>query len=348
MMEFRINEFLSLALVAGETVVLVAGKRFKMCKHLLFEVSAGEAAALEEIESIDELTMLRYGKLEIEPIKVFIPPETAFWGHCSNLQAWYGHGYDTRLLHANLAFPLLKALAKAGDPAAKNAYHEEIVSRLERASMPVVEYILEFFVDVGELVDDEEAMERLLENVNFRMAIAHNENTPPSIIDRLARDNEFKVRKMILFNYKIKPDILELLSKDEIDAVRLQVACYPYLSSKLCETLAEDKNVFIKTEIASHGKFEIETWEKLASDEDERVRFAIAENTNTPINILKKIAKDKDPRVRRTVMLNINTPSEIKQVLKDDLEVISCKSIFWYYRNYPESKLWKEELLENQ
>ena len=48
-----------------------------------------------------------------------ITPEQEFWGHRSNIQAWVECEYDTRLLHSNLSFPLLKALSDAGDPKAK-------------------------------------------------------------------------------------------------------------------------------------------------------------------------------------------------------------------------------------
>ena len=63
-------------------------------------------------------------------IGYIIPPETEFWGHCSNLQVWFENNYDTRLLHSNLAFPLLKRLTEVGDNQAKNVFNEEIVKRL--------------------------------------------------------------------------------------------------------------------------------------------------------------------------------------------------------------------------
>ena len=58
-----------------------------------------------------------------------IDQKEIFWGHCSNVQAWAEHDYDTRLIHSNLAFPLLKKLSKAGDPMAKRVFKEEIAKR---------------------------------------------------------------------------------------------------------------------------------------------------------------------------------------------------------------------------
>jgi tetratricopeptide (TPR) repeat protein len=74
---------------------------------------------------------------------VDIPHEVEFWGHCSNLQAWAENHYDTRLLHRNLAFPLLKALAKGGDRKAKIRFKEEIAKRLSSGIKSVILYLFE-------------------------------------------------------------------------------------------------------------------------------------------------------------------------------------------------------------
>ncbi|KKL47399.1 hypothetical protein LCGC14_2335940, partial [marine sediment metagenome] len=72
-----------------------------------------------------------------------IPPETEFWAHCSNIQAWVEHGYDTCILHSNLAFPLLKELTKAGDPQAKKVFKEEIAKRFLKGNFSVKENLVE-------------------------------------------------------------------------------------------------------------------------------------------------------------------------------------------------------------
>ncbi len=77
-----------------------------------------------------------------------IPPETEFWGHCSNLQVWAENNYDTRILHSSLAFPLLNALVDAGDLIAKGVFKEEIVRRMATGNLTVVEYLIaEGFTD---------------------------------------------------------------------------------------------------------------------------------------------------------------------------------------------------------
>ena len=75
--------------------------------------------------------------------EIGLTPEVEFWGHCSNLQAWVEHDYDTRLLHRNLSFPLLKKLTEAGDPKAKRVFKDEIALRLEENNRTVTQYLVE-------------------------------------------------------------------------------------------------------------------------------------------------------------------------------------------------------------
>jgi len=130
--EFKINEFLSLRLEEGKTIIYVKGKRFGQCKFLLLDVSTDQPRSFDEIASIDETAEKLDGSLESGGRSRTIPPETEFWGQCSNLQAWYEHEYNTRLLHRNLAFPLLEKLAYCGDSLAKKVFKKEIAKRFSK------------------------------------------------------------------------------------------------------------------------------------------------------------------------------------------------------------------------
>jgi hypothetical protein len=142
--EFKINEFLSVRLEQEKTNIYVKGLFFNQCKYLLLNIPVNEITCFEEIESIDEAAEKLDRSLErTSPIKYEIPPETEFWGHCSNLQVWVENDYNTRLLHSNLAFPLLKKLAEVGDPKAKRVFKEEIARRYESGVPSVVMYLEE-------------------------------------------------------------------------------------------------------------------------------------------------------------------------------------------------------------
>jgi len=107
-----------------------------------------------EINSIDDASEIYktlhenkiIGKLRedeiIEDGAHLISPEQEFWGHCSNIQTWYEHNYDTRLIHSNLAFPLLKKLSEEGDEIAKKMLKREIETRFIEGDIKVRMYLV--------------------------------------------------------------------------------------------------------------------------------------------------------------------------------------------------------------
>ena len=143
MIKKEINEFLTLKLEEGKTQIYVNGKKFLQCTRLAINIPKLSIPVYDNIDSIDEAAILyqkylyRNKIVEGSNTRVLrdethdISPEQEFWGHCSNLQAWYEHNYDTRLLHSNLAFPLLKSLVDAGDPDAKRVFKKEVGERFE-------------------------------------------------------------------------------------------------------------------------------------------------------------------------------------------------------------------------
>ncbi len=141
--EFKINEKLTVKLENNRTNIYVDGRMFNQCKYLLLNIFTSRIRAYDRIESIDEAAETLARNLEGRNSHFKISPETEFWGHCSNIQVWYENNYDTRILHRNLAFPLLKALAAANDALAKKVFKEEIALRLESGYPSVVFYLIE-------------------------------------------------------------------------------------------------------------------------------------------------------------------------------------------------------------
>ncbi|KKN14718.1 hypothetical protein LCGC14_0993310 [marine sediment metagenome] len=141
--EFKINDYLSLKLEDNITNIYIKGRLFQQCKYLLLNIPVDEIISLDAIESIDEAAEKLDSSLEGSSSHLVIPPETEFWGHCSNLQVWYENYYDTRLLHRDLAFPLLKKLMEAGDVIAKKVFKEEIFKRYVEGNRTVQTYLTE-------------------------------------------------------------------------------------------------------------------------------------------------------------------------------------------------------------
>ncbi len=137
--EFKINQYLKLKLEGGRTNIYVNNRCFIQCMYLLLNIPVDRIEEYDEIKSIDEVSVKLDRSMERNHRK--IPPETEFWGHCSNIQAWADNEYDTRILHRNLAFPLLKALVDAGDPIAKRKFKEEIAIRYATGHPTVIRFL---------------------------------------------------------------------------------------------------------------------------------------------------------------------------------------------------------------
>ena len=163
--KFKINEYLELRLENTKTNIYVRGRLFNRCKYLLLNMPNDNFKRYDDIESMDEAVEKLDRSMEGRgSSKQYLAPETEFWGHCSNLQAWYESNYDTRILHRNLAFPLLKTLAKAEDKLAKTAFKEQLALRLESGYPSVVL----FLVNQGYLnYLTEEELDTVLEKPKF-------------------------------------------------------------------------------------------------------------------------------------------------------------------------------------
>lgn len=142
--EFKINEFIILKLENGITNIYVNGILFKHCKYLLLNANINEFDEYKDITCIEEVVAKSDKSLESNTTEGIITPEDEFSGHCSNLQVWVENDYDTRILHCNIAFPLLRKLAKI-DPKARQVFKEEIIERLW-SGYPTV---LNFFFEEG-------------------------------------------------------------------------------------------------------------------------------------------------------------------------------------------------------
>lgn len=151
MIEFKVNNFITLKLENKKTIIYVKENKFLQCKQLVLEIPKENISIYDDINSIDEaseiysINFLRGATRSIRNTRITLAPEEEFWGHCSNLQMWAENDYDTRFLHRNLAFPLLRKLADLGDSLASIKFKEEIIYRASRGTAGIIEYLMENF-----------------------------------------------------------------------------------------------------------------------------------------------------------------------------------------------------------
>ncbi|MBY9006067.1 MAG: hypothetical protein KGD63_04860 [Candidatus Lokiarchaeota archaeon] len=152
MTEFVINQYLKLKLVDNKTIIYVDDIKVLQCKYLLLnDIVNNKEDSKFNVENItidEQAENLDHSMERKDLDSVDIPPETEFWAHSSNLQTWYENNYNSKVLHSNLAFPLLRRLSKAGDMKAKKVFKDEIVSRFRNGNLNVMTFLVkEGFLD---------------------------------------------------------------------------------------------------------------------------------------------------------------------------------------------------------
>lgn len=166
-MDVKLNQHLSIRLENNKSNIYINGRKTLVCSRLILSIPIADIKRFDGLNSIDEITS-EYKVLTAEREKncLSITPEEEFWGHCSNLQVWIEHDYDTRIIASNLGFPLLRKLTEAGDPKAKLQYKNEIVKRFCSGFLPVISVL----VQNGHLdIFSEEELDILFESIDYNV-----------------------------------------------------------------------------------------------------------------------------------------------------------------------------------
>jgi hypothetical protein len=169
--EFHVNDLLTVRFDGRGIYMLVNGQRFNQCVYPALYPEAFQDIDQDDTDppelegpdtpeipkrargSVDANLYRDYGTLDHPGYdqNPGVPSGTLFWGLCSSLQAWAENGYDSCLLHVNLAFPLARALANAGDEGARAMFEREVVARWNSDFEPVQVYLSEqgFLESIG-------------------------------------------------------------------------------------------------------------------------------------------------------------------------------------------------------
>jgi len=239
-------------------MIYIAGQRFIQCKHLLLDIPVSEISNFEEIDSVDKaVEKLRNTSRNMRRAKIL--PEVEFWGHCSNLQTWYEHSYDTRILHSNLAFALLGKLAEVGDLLAKKKFKAELIERYESGT----DRTREFIVRSGALkyFSLEERLNLLLNTEDFiaLTELAEEiwvESDPYTLVEALIIEEivQLKERKVIKLDLSGSDLELEEFPKSALRLKNLEVL---YMGSNYIKEIPTEINKLSSLREFSIGSNEI-------------------------------------------------------------------------------------------
>lgn len=173
---------------------------------------------------------------------------------------------------------------------------------------------------------------------SVRSALASNPDTPPTILESLAKENYSMVREKVAQNPNTPLSIIQELTMDKngevactaSEIIKLRQSSYEVLDfsneSKRIANILEtyqrpdwNKNWSNRGHAASNPHTPIFLLEELAKDKEEMIRQGVASNPKTPINILEQLAKDDSRHVRNAIACNMRTPINIvfKQLARD-------------------------------
>ena len=144
------------------------------------------------------------------------------------------------------------------------------------------------------------------EDIDARMDIALNPNTPVDVLNELADDKDSDVRLCVVVNPSTPKDTIDKL-------------------------LFVDKNIgFSELRFLEKVALCMETppdiLAKLSQYADDSVRFAVAKNPHTPIIALNALANDDNPAIRWTVADNVSTPADTLILLAGDMYNVSVRA----------------------
>ncbi|KKM18064.1 hypothetical protein LCGC14_1669450 [marine sediment metagenome] len=230
--EFRINENITLKLIKGQTEIFIDEKPFHQCKYLLLNLTQKDFNKFDRIDSIDEAFEM-YNKMDKDHERDhdLIDPESEFIGHCSNLQAWYEHDYDLRILHSSLSIPLLKKMAFLGDRKAIIRLKESIATRImSRNYNTIIFYLNEKYLRLFSNEELEVMFDEWLEkNVDFAFMEKRRLWYPllRELIERGITRAQNIIKKEILlylkednfeaYRYLLKTNFFKLLNVEDLE-----------------------------------------------------------------------------------------------------------------------------------
>ena len=125
-----------------------------------------------------------------------------------------------------------------------------------------------------------------------RKTLAKNTNTV-EVLNQLASDKDFEVRREVAHNRNTPAEILERLSSDDRWEIRYEVAKNHNTSSTIMEKLCTDKEWRVREGVAWNEKAPVGILEKLSLDRRE-VRYAVLMNKHVPIELVKHIELENE------------------------------------------------------
>lgn len=150
---------------------------------------------------------------------------------------------------------------------------------------------------------DEDVMEALRLKMNYYLAKPITSKKLSALLNAINElesgegassngDQEVHMRMVLAGNPHTSPMVLEKLAKDDNEKVRCRVSENPNISAQTLAVLAKDSSREVRLCVMENPKASKDIYSELAKDESEDVRLGLASNHSVPRTILENLVKD--------------------------------------------------------
>ena len=151
---------------------------------------------------------------------------------------------------------------------------------------------------------DEDVMEALRLKMNYYLAKPITSKKLSALLNAINElesgeggksangDQEVHMRMVLAGNPHTSPMVLDKLAKDDNEKVRCRVSENPNISAQALTELAKDSSREVRLCVMENPKASKEIYTLLAKDESEDVRLGLASNHSVPRTILEDLIKD--------------------------------------------------------
>jgi|GEM_PF-2430935 len=150
----------------------------------------------------------------------------------------------------------------------------------------------------------------LFKSLISKRSIAKNLKTTPTVLKKLAFDEDYYVRGDVSENPNTPAEVLILLSKDSNSQVRNGVAGNPNTPAEILKSFTTDSDIEIRYRLAGNPSTPGEILKLLISNYNNSILRAVARNPSTPVEVIKLLANDSEDWFGQYVANNFNRYSD--------------------------------------
>ena len=174
-----------------------------------------------------------------------------------------------------------------------------------------------------------EISEKLAENndLKVRRLLANNQNISGKAIEILSKYDDWEIKKSVVQHLNITPKASENLANDEYWYIRYLLTQNPNLTQDVAIKLAKDSTLEVKKGLIQTNFLSGDVENILVIDSDENIRLLLAGNINIAEKTKAILAKDEDWMIRNELSSKQVVLKDIEEILSEDSDGNVRKSL---------------------